>query len=158
MSAYKKMLVVLFITSVTLPALAAGKDRSRHQEPIARASELHQACAPPRTVTAGAAYKRRSGNPRCDRFLSGLLHTLQMAQRGYLFDQPAMGQLQLSRCIELPDGTISLAKLRDIITNFGERHAEMLHLPALEFATAALAAWFPCSPPQDDRVPPRFNQ
>ncbi len=158
MSAYKKLLVLIFVTCMTPPAIAAETGRSRYQEPIARASELHQACAAPRTFAAGTASKRRSGNPRCDRFLSGLLHTLQMAQRGYLLDQPAMGQLQLSRCIELPDGTISLVKLRDIITNFGERHAEMLHLPALEFATAALAAWFPCSPPQDDQVPPRFNQ
>lgn len=158
MSAYKKLLVLLFIACMVPSATAAGNDRSRHQEPVAHASELYQACTTPQTVAAGATFKRRSGNPRCDRFLSGLLHTLQMAQRGYLFDQPAMGQLRLSRCIELPDGTISLAKLRDIITNFGERHAEMLHLPALEFATAALAAWFPCRPQRDDQVPPRFSQ
>ena len=158
MPAYNKKILLLFLVCLILPTMVVGKGRTISHEPIAQASELQQACATARAMPAMTPDKRRANNPRCDRFLTGLLHTLQMAQRGYAADQPATGQLQLSRCIDFPEGTISLAKLRDIIINFGERHAEMLHLSAFEFATAALAAWFPCSPSEDDEIPSRFNQ
>lgn len=153
-----KLFLALFLISLALPTMAVGKSRTGSHEPIARASELQQACATSHSISADTSYKRRTGNPRCDRFLTGLLHTLEMAQRGYSSNQPAMRQLRLSHCIEFPEATMSLAKLRDIILNFGERHAEMLHLPAFEFATAALAAWFPCSPSEEDEIPSRFDQ
>ncbi|HBA41341.1 MAG TPA: hypothetical protein DCZ07_00050 [Alphaproteobacteria bacterium] len=158
MPAYNKNLLLLLLVCLVLPTMASGKGRTGSHEPIVQASELQQACATARSMSAGTSYKRRTGNPRCDRFLTGLLHTLEMAQRGYSSNQPAMGQLRLSRCIEFPEGTISLVKLREIILNFGERHAEKLHLPAFEFATAALAAWFPCSPSEEDEIPSRFSQ
>lgn len=136
------------------PDAHAGPKRS-----IVKASELHKACLPGAHAEDPTKYVRRSvRTPECTRFLNGLLHTLQLAQKGYSATQTNSSYLTLKECIHFPNGASSISELQNIIVNYGDRHAELMDLPAFDFATAALAAWYPCSKNAADDIPMRFRR
>ena len=136
------------------PDAHAGPKRS-----IVKAEELHKACLPGAHAESPARHMRRSvRTPECTRFLNGLLHTLRLAQKGYSATETSSAYLTLKECIHFPNGERSISELQNIIVNYGDRHAELLDLPAFDFATAALAAWYPCNERAADDIPPRFRR